>query len=296
VFPGGAALRHDGTGWVLVDQHPAHSLGGVLAWATQRELSHVHVVSEEAAGVLARRAACFARSVEVWQVDGADLQPAAPARLVGATPSERALDLVGALGQAGLDIVIEHGEIRGEVLGLEVARVVVDEQDARIEVGVGRHDREAFALVHGDVPTADALAAVVDQVRAARRPGDLTHPLARLAPERWLRHEVLAAPALVGADRLDPLEPTVPRTDLRDPSPALAVGADPDGTPVVVACSVGVDLDLVPAAADGRLASIPDARLRLVVPVRDAHPVTRRLAAALHAPAEVVTVPDDFRA
>ena len=57
----------------------------------------------------------------------------------------------------------------------------------------------------------------------------------------------------------------------------------------------GIDLGLVPMAADLRLAHAPGARLVLVVPERDAHPVTRRLAAALVEPAEVVALPGDWR-
>ena len=87
----------------------------------------------------------------------------------------------------------------------------------------------------------------------------------------------------------------MPRPNLRDRAVAMARGATPDGEAVVVACSVGVDLDLVPAAADARLAEAPDARLLLVVPARDAHPVTRELASRLVHPADVVTVEDDWR-
>jgi hypothetical protein len=51
---------------------------------------------------------------------------------------------------------------------------------------------------------------------------------------------------------------------------------------------VGIDLDLVPTAADVRLAAgLPGARLVLAVPERDDHPVTRALAAMLTEPAEV---------
>jgi hypothetical protein len=65
---------------------------------------------------------------------------------------------------------------------------------------------------------------------------------------------------------------------------------------VVVVCSVGIDLDLVPFAADARLAAgRPDARLVLVVPERDAHPVTRELATLLRVPAEIVAVPGEWR-
>ena len=61
---------------------------------------------------------------------------------------------------------------------------------------------------------------------------------------------------------------------------------------MVVVCSAGIDLDLVPFAADARDAlGGPDARLLLAVPERDDHPVTRELAARLAVPAEVVPVP-----
>jgi hypothetical protein len=72
----------------------------------------------------------------------------------------------------------------------------------------------------------------------------------------------------------------------------VAVGVDDDGGAVVVACSVGIDLDLVPFAADARGAvGLDDARLLLAVPERDDHPVTRALATRLRQPAEVVPVP-----
>jgi hypothetical protein len=53
---------------------------------------------------------------------------------------------------------------------------------------------------------------------------------------------------------------------------------------------------LVPLATDARLADGRNPRLVLAVPEGDDHPVTRRLAAALVEPAEVVTVPADWRA
>jgi len=295
-FPNGAALLDGDRALVLVDDQPHRALGAVLAWAQARDAREVHVLVDDGAGVLARRAALFAEPPSIWKVDGNGTTPAAPtAPSPVATPPATALDLVGALHDAGLEIVIEHGEVRGELRGLELARVAVDDRGARIEVGVGRHDREAFAMVHGDVPTADALRAVADEVRRHRRPGDLTHPLARLAPERWLRHTLVREPALAGAAALEPVESTVARANLKDPAAAIAVGVDEAGHPIVVASSVGVDLDLVPAAADARAALAPSARLVLALPARDVLPVTERLAASLRAPAEIAVVPDDFR-
>jgi hypothetical protein len=86
------------------------------------------------------------------------------------------------------------------------------------------------------------------------------------------------------------MAPTVEAPDLRTPWPSPATGLDTAGRPLVVVCSVGVDLDLVPAAADARLADGRGARLLLALTSRDAHPVTLALAAALADPAEIVTV------
>lgn len=293
--PAAGAAR---TGWVLVDgDDAARSLGGVLAWADRQSLDTLHLIADDA-GVLARRATQFRSAPQVWQVRGATVVAAEPSPVPAvAPPPAEALDLVSHLTDAGVDIVIEHGEVRGEILGLEMARIVVVDGVARIEVGVGRHDREAFAMVHGDIPTADALDVVVTSVRRHRGPGREAgqFPLGRMAAEQWLRRVVVADPSLVGASELSPAEPVLPRESLNDISPAVAVGRDADGEPLVVVCSTGIDLDLVPAAADARLLHAPQARLRLVVPERDNHRVTQRLAASLVAPADVVPFAGDFR-
>lgn len=297
-LPGGAALVDDGDGvaWVLVADRPAQRLGRALAWADQQGLGRIELVADEDADVLARRASAFRTPVRVRtprQRTLVDVEPAPPARPVEADAAALALALE--LVEAGAEVVVEHGAVCGEVNGLEVARVVGRGAEVRIEVGVGRHDREAFAAIHGDRPTADALADVIGTVRQHRRPGRPTHPLNRLAAERWLRRWVLEDPGRLGLAELEPVEGTVPRASVQDVVPAFAVGRDDDGEPVVVACSTGIDLDLVPAAADVRLSHAPGARLLLVVPERDDHPVTRRLAAALRAPAEVVPLADGWR-
>jgi hypothetical protein len=64
---------------------------------------------------------------------------------------------------------------------------------------------------------------------------------------------------------------------------------------VLVVCSTGIDLDLVPFAADARLLDGRDPRLVLVLPDGDDHPVTRDLAGALRRPADVVTVGREWR-
>jgi hypothetical protein len=293
-FPGGAALLDDDGLWVLPSAQPARSLGSALIVADRSGVApaRLHLaVDGEVAGVLARRASQFAGAPQVWAVDGTSLVPAVPAPFAAAPHLDpRVAPFADVLTAAGADPVVEHGRLIGEVEGLEVARVVVDDAGARLEVGVGRFDREGHALMSADQPTDATLRRVVDQVRAHRRADAEHHPLRQLAASRWLRSRLIAVPSLVGADHLAPMEPTVEAPDLKTPWPAPAVGNDIDGRPLVVVCSVGVDLDLVPSAADARLADDRGARLVLAVPTRDAHPVTRTLAAALSKPAEIVTV------
>ncbi len=300
-LPGGAYVLDHGTAWVLGEERPDRILGPALAWAQSQQVpsTALNLVVDDHAGLLARRAAAFREPPAVWLVDGGELvavEPDPPSSGASAPVGAEARALVELIDAAGADVVIDHGEIIGEVLGLEVARVVVDDGgSARLEVGVGRNDREAFAIVHADRDPFDALSSVVGTVRTHRQAGAPAHPLNRLGAPRWLRSRLVADPGLVGASRLVAVPGVLPRGGVKESVPVAAVGSDDQGRTVVVVASVGIDLDLVPTAADLRLAHAPGARLVLVVPERDAHPATRRMAAGLIDPAEVVTVSDDWR-
>lgn len=297
-FPGGAVARAADTGWVLADDGAERALGGALAWGRSAGVARLHVLAggRAGAGVLARRASQFAVPPAVWIVEGRDVVAATPAPLAAepALPPDVAA-FVGMIEAAGAEAVVEAGILRGEVLGLEVARVVAGTEGARLEVGVGAFDREAQRMVHGDRPPAEALAAAVAAVREVRRPGAPSHEINSLAAERWLRSVVVRRPELAGASVLTPAPSPVVRSDLRSRAPAPAVGVDAAGRPVVAVCSTGIDVDLVPAAADARLAAGDEARLVLVVPEGDDHPITRALAGALAEPAEVCPVAGDWR-
>jgi hypothetical protein len=285
-FPGGAA-RHDGDrGAVLVEDEPARSLGKAMAWARQHDVGDLHLIVEADAGLLARRAGQFTDPPTVWWLHGTDLHAVEPEPFVAPPPADAAPELVALLDRAGLDVVREHGRVAGELRGLEVARIKGDV----LEVGVGEADRELTAMLHGDLAPADALDRVVAIVADQRRPGGPPHPLHQLVPERWLRWTLRHEPARIGLARLDPAPSPAPRKGLRERDVACATS---DG--VVVVCSVGVDLDLVPAAADARLALDPLAALVLVVPERDDHPVTRSLAERLTRPATIETISGDWR-
>jgi hypothetical protein len=310
VFAAGAALLRDGVAWVLADERGERSLGPAMAWSRQQGAERLQLLAEEATGVLARRAALFADEAApgVWHVEGRSLLPAlaTPHEPVPPVPPAH-LALQPLIEAGGATALVEHGVLVGEVAGLEVCRVVTDALtgEPRLEVGVGAHDREAFQLIHGNLPPADALRDVVRYVADQRLPGAEPHPLNRLAAERLLRDRVQREPALVGAVRLEPADPPVPRPNVKDPMPCVSLGRDASGGPVVVVFTTGIDLDLVPFAADARaalalragLGDVPSewsegelaaARLVLAMPVRDVVPVTRELAASLRRPAETV--------
>ncbi|MFZ9541647.1 MAG: hypothetical protein ACO3BV_09190, partial [Ilumatobacteraceae bacterium] len=293
----GAASCHGDTAWVLIEERGERGLGVALAWASKQSVSTVHVLASSNTGTLARRATQFSTDVKVWDVDGISISPARVEELSPeplASPSH--LDFVDTIRESGADVVIEHGVVTGEVVGLEVCRVVDDPVTGahRLEVGVGEHDREAFAMLHGDTPTTASLKRIVDVVSRHRAPEADPHPLNRLGAERALRSRVIANPSLVGANELRPVASPTPRPNLKDPIPCVAVGATTTGAPLVAVFSTGIDLDVVPFAADARLfhhdASLGEPDLVIVVPARDASPVTKRMADLLHRPATIIGV------
>lgn len=301
-FPGGAALVAGDEAWLLIDADPLKAFGPALVWSARNGAQRVHLLVDGSAAVLARRATCFRDAPTIWQVDDAMLSSVEPAPAVQWPAARPAPELAGLLVDADLEVVVEEGIVRAEVNGLEVARIVhgttstgIEIDAPLLEVGVGFADREMTAMLHGSLSPVDQLARVAEIVRQHRRPDAQRHPLNQMAPERWLRAALVRNPGRVGLRRLAPVAPATPRPNLKDTGVAMAEGETVEGARVVVACSVGVDLNLVPEAADVRLALDPSARLLLVVPERDAHPVTAELAARLHHPAEIIAIDDGWR-
>lgn len=291
-FGRGAALVIEGTAWVLLAEQPERSLGGALAWSMRQPAARNYaIIAESASGVLSRRAALFDAPIAVWHAVERMLIAAVDEPYPDLGPLDLAQDdLRSLIIEGGAEPVVEHGVLVGEVRGLEVCRVVTDAAtgEVRLEVGVGAHDREAFLMIHGGRPTVEALAGVVASVELHRREGAPYHPLNKLGAERFLRWSVLQDPARIGAATLAVAEPPMVRPNVKDPVPAVALGTTTEGDPLVVVTSTGIDLDLVPFAVDARQMHSPDAVLRLVVPTRDASPVTRLLAAAASRPPSVV--------
>lgn len=299
-FPPGAALLIGDQAWVLLDERPGQRLGSAIAWAVRRGATELHVLAEREHGVLARRAGEFAWPITVWRVDGRALSPA-PVEPIGAAaaPPAHHLSQRELIAAGGATPVVEHGVVAGEVRGLEVCRVVDgDDGHARLEIGVGVHDREAFQMLHGHEPTAESLQRVVDAVTAHRRPGAARHPFNAMAAERLLRWRLEQDPSLLGLRSVEASTPPVQRVSAVDDVPCVAHAVDEHGREVVVVCSTGVDLDLVPYAADARLAAQVGeersetgvGRTLIVTPSRDRLGITNDVAAMLRQSVELVSI------
>jgi hypothetical protein len=298
-FGSGAAVAVGGTGWFLAGREGRRSLGRALAWAHAKDIDRLCVLvadaDELAVGTVARQATLFDGEIDVFAAVERDLVRAEPGpHLVEPDPPPNIDLLVELLTGVGIDVVVEHGVVTGQIEGLEVARVVVDDEGPQLQVGMGVNDRDAFMQMHGAVPTAEALATVIESVRPHRRPGAVGHPISRIALERWRRERLCQEPALIGMASLESLPPMFPATSVQESVAAGAIGISAVGKPTVVVTSAGIDLDLVPTAADLRHREAvhrADGRsidLLLALPPRDAHPVTTALAARLRSPATVI--------
>lgn len=291
------ADKESGESWVLIDDGEVARFGPALALCVQAGAhARVHLLVEESvpgtAGVISRRAAAFSNDIDVWSVHGRSLENVEPSDARPVAETDAPADIVHLLEEHGVEPVSEHGVLRGEVLGLEVARVVC----GTLMVGVGRHDRDARSEMRPGEDPGAALDSAVEAVRRWRRGGVARHPANTLARARWLRSVVCSRPSTVGAVAMTPVAPPLPWFDLAEAGAAPCTGTDASGAELIAVCSTGVDLDLVPTAADSRLlyGSSPRTRLLLVVPEGDDVPVTRRLAGMLASPADVITVPRDW--
>ncbi len=293
-FNAGVGLAHDDLAFVYIIDDSPSPLAAALAWGKRRRASQLHVIVDRPDPLLAVMAAGLHPSPLLWQAVGAELQAMdAPALAPRPTPSDAVLAQRGLLEAAGCDVVLEHGVMIGEILGLEVARVVV-EPDGRtlVRVGVGLYDQEAHALMHADSSVDERLDHVIAEVRRHRRRGAGPHPLNRVARQRWLRSLAVAEPALVGVDVLELVEPLAPRGGIREDEPVAARGHIGDAT-VLAVFSTGIDLDIVPVAAGHVGVDTPD-RVLLVLPERDHHDIVMKMAAHLRAPAAFAAMGDPW--
>ncbi|MFZ9644672.1 MAG: hypothetical protein ACO290_06655, partial [Ilumatobacteraceae bacterium] len=298
-FGQAVGLVVDDCAWVLVTGRYERSLGPALMWALRNNATSLKLLLNERAGELARISAHFDFAIEVFEVDAAGVArvavPKDATKIEVSVADEMFADFIKS---AGADVVREHGVISGEVCGLEVCRVVRATSasdldgagESELEIGVGAHDRETFKLLHGRTATVESLRKVIAEVAARRAVGAQVHPLNQLARERMLRHYVCLSPQLVGAKSLQPAQPPIARTNLKDVVPCCAVGVSLTGEKMVVIFNVGVDPDVVSFGADARGQINASADLVFAMPTRDIVPAVEQIAQMLRRPARFVGV------
>jgi len=294
----------DGAGLVLGGAEPwAHfitefdrGLGAILLLADRSGATKVSIYSDSPLRALTRQAACFDFEIETMTLVGREPVPSesAPPELEVPTPDVAVLALSGT-DVDGVRTVTEHGEAVAEVAGLEIARASVDNGELRVRVGVGSIDQDLAEMMVPGVASIDRIRAAATLVRQHRRPDAPPHPLQRVAPERWLRHRLVDKPQRWGFADLKPVSLLAPRVGLRLNALAAALGSRPDGSPALVVCSVGVNPELVPLAADLRQARHPDAELVLATPGPDLHAAIVRQANRLTTPVTLLTTPSVTR-
>ena len=190
---------------MLAEDDPSRGLGPALAWALRNGATSLDLLAERDTGALARRAAGLRFPIEVWHVDDRTLLPAvaeplpAPPAAV-ARPTSRSSTRSSPAARCRTSSTASS-RARSAASRSAASSTTSHTGAVRLEVGVGAHDREAFTIMHGDVPTVDALAGVVTAVAAHRAPGRTDHPLNRLVPERLA---ALAARTGPGCPRASP--------------------------------------------------------------------------------------------
>ncbi len=260
VDPGVSGLIDGGHAYYQADD--PRGLGPAIRWARSNGATALTLLAEaDVAGDLARRAellgvrsgpadagAGSTITVEVWSARGPEVEPARPSDL-------RPVPALPPAHRRFASMIAEAG-----------ARPVddLDGGGPRLAVGVGQADRELQSFIHGHLDDDANLRRAIGAVVRHRRPGSASHPLSRLSRQRWLRSVLIDEPGRLGLDALEPLAPLRPPRTLLSQEPVAARSSS-----AVVVCSVGVDLDLLPEAADYRYREDPGAELIVVVPERD---------------------------
>ncbi|MCB0996837.1 MAG: hypothetical protein KDB21_17205 [Acidimicrobiales bacterium] len=291
VGAGAGAVQGD-TAWLLLAGAGERALGHALGWSVRAGASVLHlVVAPDEAALNTRRAAGLDPRPTVWAQQGRTVEQVEPLPAPDLPHPADALAALGpAIAELGASVIVEDGIVFGEVRGLEVARVLTaDDGTPELRVGVGVFDQEAFAALADGADPRVGLARLIAEVHERRRAGALIHPMNRLARERWLRSVVLDDPALAGAERLVPVAPLIGRRGIHERQPAAALGIGADGGSVLVVCTVGVDLDVVPTAAELSRHHGADSVV-VVVPPRDRHRLIDELAGRLAVPARVEAI------
>lgn len=190
----------------------------------------------------------------LWQAQQAPASQVAASELSESEPAEISPELAELAEAHDLAVVVDHGDITFEYLGLEIARVTTEGGQQRLEVGVGTYDQAAFAVMNPDLVDEEALKNVLAQVKKARHSEAESTPLKRMSLHRWKLHELIAEPEILGLKSLKQVESFEPKGGIKDESVALAVGEPAEisaaSGPVTLGVISSIDLAAIPTLCD----------------------------------------------
>ncbi len=193
------------------------------------------------------------------------------------------------LKASGCDVVQEHGVLKGEIKGLEVARVVINDEGQQVlQVGVGAYDQEAHKILDSQQTPEEKLFRVISQVMEYRNQKSEPHPLNRVARAKWMITEIVTSPKNFGLEEVQSLSMLEEVDTVTENHPAAAIGRTGAGSVLIVASS-GIDLQTIPVAA-GLLASTGAEEVWIALSPKDRHPAIINSARYLKAPSRFIEI------
>ena len=190
-------------------------------------------------------------------------------------------------------VTFEHGKVKGELKGLQIAEVVTEPSGkSHLEVGVGTYDREAHKIVNYNAPVETTLARISQEVSKYRHKDSVVHPLNRVARSNWLIHEVMSANSEIGVTDMERVPSPVEAMDVSDSVPASAI-AKKNNQVILLTAYTGADLEAVPVTAQ-LLNSYPADEIWFLHPQKDDYSAIRRQAEHLKVPVSFITVPEPW--
>jgi len=254
----------------------------------------IHIILDEPDPLLTHQAMGLHTDCTFWVVEKDQLIPH-PEGKTGERPEKPVVNetAMSLLIENGCDVIREHDVIKGEIKGLEVARIIKDFDNlSNMQIGVGHYDQEAHKLVDWGESPNEKLARVVSEVRQYRNKEAQPHPLNRVARSKWLISEMIASPKIVGLEEIRHLPTPESTKAITETAPAAALGKIGDKVILIVA-SVGVDLKAVPIASGLSVATEPD-EIWMVLPEKDKHPALLRQAEHLKTPVHFKTAEEPW--
>ena len=254
----------------------------------------INIILDEPDPLLLHQALGLHSDIRFWVVEKDQLIPH-PESKTAEKPEKPVANetAVSLLLENGCDVIREHDAVRGEIKGLEVARIIKDfDNESNVQIGVGHYDQEAHKLVDWGESPDEKLARVVSEVHQHRNKEAQPHPLNRVARPQWLISEMIASPEIVGLDEAWHLPSPENAKAITETTPAAALGKIRDQVILVVA-SVGLDLKAVPIASGLSVTTEPD-EIWMVLPEKDKHPALLRQAEHLKTPTHFKTAKEPW--